>query len=199
MRRYSLASKIRIVLSCFLVLPHCLFFLLSRNKDVIRKDILRRALYRSYIDTNHIVVSLCLALLNEKEFRNQFYLRVGFARHFLKIFAPPVATMDLGHCPNIGGGLCLIHGFGVVINPECVIGENCTILHGVTLGYAETGVPTIGDNVYIGCGASVIGGIHVGNNVRIGSGTVVYRDVPDNTTVVGTSMRVIQKNSPCIK
>lgn len=193
MRRYSLASKIRMVLQCFFVFPHCLFFLLSKNKAVIRKDIVRRALYRSYIDTEHIIVSLCLALLNEKEFRNQFYLRIGFARHFLNLLLPGISTMDLGHCRNIGGGLCIIHGFGLVINPDCVIGENCTVLHGVTLGYTDSGTPIIGNNVYIGCGASVIGGVLIGDNVRIGAGTIVCKDVPDNATVVGASMRIIQK------
>ena len=92
------------------------------------------------------------------------------------------------------------HGLnGIFISAGASIGKNCTIFHQVTIGSNTLmdsdgqGCPTIGDNVYIGCGAKIIGGVHIGNNVRIGANCVVVRDVPDNCTVVLEKPRIIQK------
>lgn len=90
------------------------------------------------------------------------------------------------------------HSFqGVFISERATIGSNCVIFHQVTIGSntlpdsGKAGSPTIGDNVYIGCGAKIIGNVRVGNNVRIGANCVVTKDVPDNATVVAASPRVI--------
>lgn len=78
---------------------------------------------------------------------------------------------------------------GIVIGETTTIGNNCTIYHGVTLG--GTGKdkykrhPDLGNNVVVGCGAKILGPIKIGNNVKIGANSVVLKDVPDNTTVVG--------------
>lgn len=89
----------------------------------------------------------------------------------------------------------LPHGIqGVIINPYSVIGKNCTIFHQVTIGtdYKDVkNAPTIGDNVFIGAGAKIIGKIHIGNNVRIGAGAVVAIDIPDNATVVMDRPKII--------
>ena len=93
----------------------------------------------------------------------------------------------------MGGGIVLIHGHGTIINKFSVIGENCTIYHGVTIGGLENEwPPKIGDNVYIGCGAKILGNIRIGNNVKIGAGAVVVHDVPDNATVVGVPAKIIK-------
>ncbi len=95
------------------------------------------------------------------------------------------------------------HGFqGVFISEGATIGKNCVIFHQVTIGSnalpdsGKPGSPTIGDNVYIGCGAKIIGNVHIGNNVRIGANCVVTQDVPDNATVVLERPRVILHNTP---
>ena len=86
----------------------------------------------------------------------------------------------------------LPHGLnGIVISHNAIIGENVTIFHQVTIGEGNGGAPTIGDNCYIGAGAKIIGGIKIGNNVRIGAGCVVFRDIPDNATVVLDNIRII--------
>lgn len=88
------------------------------------------------------------------------------------------------------------HGLnGIIISRKCKIGKNATILHQVTIGtkittekaVAETDTiaPVIGDNVYIGAGAKIIGAIHVGDNVLIGANAVVTKDVPDDHTAIG--------------
>lgn len=86
------------------------------------------------------------------------------------------------------------HGLlGIVIAGGATIGKNCYISHQVTIGRSMNGVPTIGDNVYIGPGAKIFGEIKIGNNVRIGANCPVFFDVPDNATVVLPKPRIIMK------
>ena len=89
--------------------------------------------------------------------------------------------------PNLPHGL-----YGIIVSHNAVIGENVTIFHQVTIGEGKGGAPTIGNNVYIGAGAKIIGGIKIGNNVNIGANCVVCMDVPDNCTVVLPKPRVIE-------
>lgn len=94
---------------------------------------------------------------------------------------------------KIGKGFFIDHGMGVVIGETCEIGNNVIIYQGVTLGGTgkEKGKrhPTIGNNVLIGCGAKVLGPIKVGDNSKIGGGSVVISNVPPNSTVVGVPAR----------
>lgn len=83
-------------------------------------------------------------------------------------------------------------GFGIVINPDCVIGEGTGIQHSVTIGATAKGCPTIGRICHIGARAVIIGNVKIGDNVTIGAGTVVVKDIPDNCTVVGAPCRIIE-------
>ncbi|GAB4130691.1 serine O-acetyltransferase [Thermopirellula anaerolimosa] len=95
----------------------------------------------------------------------------------------------------IGSGFYIGHFGGIVVHNRCVIGKNCNLSHGVTLGQANRGPrkgwPVIGDNVYIGPGAKIIGRVAIGNNVAIGANCVVTKDIPDNAVVVGIPGKVI--------
>lgn len=99
---------------------------------------------------------------------------------------------------EIGRGLFIDHGTGVVIGETSIIGDDVTLYQGVTLG--GTGKdkgkrhPTIGSNVMIGAGAKVLGPITIGDNCRIGAGSVVLKNVPSNCTVVGVPGRVVRRN-----
>jgi len=97
----------------------------------------------------------------------------------------------------IGKGLFIDHGIGVVIGETAIIGDNVTLFHGVTLGGTgkEKGKrhPTIGNNVFIGSGAKILGNIKIGNNVKIGANAVVLKSIEDNTTVVGVPGEVVKK------
>ena len=96
---------------------------------------------------------------------------------------------------QIGGGFFIGHFGGIVVNGKAVIGKNCNISQGVTLGQANRGrnkgVPVLGDNVYIGPGAKVVGAVTIGNNVAIGANCVVTTNIPDNAVVVGIPGKVI--------
>ena len=99
---------------------------------------------------------------------------------------------------QIGKGLFIDHGSGVVIGETTIIGENCTIYQGVTLG--GTGKdkgkrhPTLGDNVLVGSGAKILGPFKVGNNARIAANAVVLDEVPENSTAVGAPARIVRRN-----
>ena len=98
---------------------------------------------------------------------------------------------------QIGNRLFIDHGMGVVIGETAIIGNDCTIFHGSTLGGTGKDVnkrhPTLKNNVIVGCGAQLLGNITIGNNVKIGANAIVLSDIPDNSTVVGEKSRVIQK------
>jgi serine O-acetyltransferase len=99
---------------------------------------------------------------------------------------------------RIGRGVFIDHGMGVVVGETAVIGNNCLLYQGVTLG--GTGKahgkrhPTLEDNVVVGAGAKVLGAITVGSNTRIGAGSVVLRDVAPDSTVVGIPGRVVHQS-----
>lgn len=96
---------------------------------------------------------------------------------------------------TIGRRFFIDHGMGVVIGETAIIGDDCTLYHGVTLGgtswQKEKRHPTLGNNVVIGAGAKVLGPITIGDNARVGSNSVVMRDVPDDATVVGIPGRIV--------
>lgn len=100
---------------------------------------------------------------------------------------------------QIGKGLFIDHGNGVIIGETSIIGDNVTLYQGVTLGGTgkEQGKrhPTVGNNVMISTGAKVLGSFKIGDNSKIGAGSVVLEEVPPNSTVVGVPGRVVKRNN----
>ena len=98
---------------------------------------------------------------------------------------------------KVGRGVFIDHGMGVVIGETAVIGDDCLLYQGVTLGGTGNVCgrrhPTLGSHVVVGAGAKVLGNIRIGNHCRIGAGSVVLKDVPDECTVVGIPGRVIKR------
>lgn len=101
---------------------------------------------------------------------------------------------------SIGAGVFIDHGMGVVIGETSVVGDDCTLYHGVTLGGTswrqEKRHPTLGDGVIVGAGAKLLGPIEVGRGAKIGANSVVVRDVPPGATVVGIPGRVVAEAAP---
>lgn len=100
---------------------------------------------------------------------------------------------------QIGNGFFIDHGNGVIIGETTIVGDNVTLYQGVTLGGTgkEQGKrhPTIGNNVMISAGAKVLGSFTIGDNSKIGAGSVVLEEVPPNSTVVGVPGRVVKRNN----
>lgn len=120
--------------------------------------------------------------------------RKDFALH-LQSRSSQVFQVDINPACRIGKGIMLDHATGFVAGETAVIGDNCSILQGVTLGGTgkadEDRHPKIGNGVLIGAGAKVIGNIRIGECARIGAGSVVVKEVPPRVTVVGVPARII--------
>ena len=111
---------------------------------------------------------------------------------FRHLFWSVITAADIPINCKIGGGLLIPHPNGIVIHPDVIIGVNCLIFQQVTLGSVSgCTTPTIGGHVDIGAGAKVLGGIQIGNDVKIGANAVVLMDVPDGKTAVGVPARII--------
>lgn len=141
-------------------------------------------------------------LLFRKEFRNLFYYRIGKWSKFLW-YLPNLSTLYICVPYNkIGKGLVIQHGFATTITAE-MIGENCWINQQVTIGYNDSktqgyGKPIIGNNVRISAGAKVIGPIKIGNNSVIGCNAVISKDLPADTVVVPSQMRIIRQKGKSV-
>lgn len=111
-----------------------------------------------------------------------------FCEVFMEMCIDPSATIGTGfYIPHIGG---------VHINPQVVIGSDCDITHRVTIGASamgRQGAPTIGNDVYIGTGAALVGKIRIGNGVKIAANTLVMSNIPDGATVMGVPGRIIMR------
>lgn len=145
--------------------------------------------------------SLRSLLAKDSTFATIYHMRIKQKNRYKgKLTAwlcPPLQFCQLD-IKEIGAGLIIFHGFSSVMFAE-KIGENCSIYQQVTIGRGKSNgtrnIPVIGDNVDIYAGAKIIGGITIGNNVKIGAGAVVTKDVPDNCTVVGNPARIIPKHT----
>lgn len=98
---------------------------------------------------------------------------------------------------NVGPGLRIHHFGNIVIHSNTVIGSNCTIRHGVTLGsrHFNSEAPVIGDDVDIGCYAQILGPIYIGDGAKIGAMSLVLQSVPPGATAVGVPARIIKKSN----
>ena len=125
------------------------------------------------------------------EFRSVFYKRARLLGILSRWWLPGKTNLEIS-TNEIGGGLIIQHGFSTIISAE-KIGRNCKVYQQVTIGYShELRAPVIGDNVEVCCGAKVIGGITIGDNVLIGANAVVVKDVPSNSVVAGVPARIIK-------
>jgi serine O-acetyltransferase len=99
----------------------------------------------------------------------------------------------IGRGAEFDRGLVLIHSTGVVINGRVRGGRNVHIEHQVTIGAERNQSPTLGDDVFIGAGAKIVGPVTVGSRVRIGANAVVVKDIPDDCTAVGIPARIVRR------
>lgn len=164
------------------------------QQSVIDADVSRWAAMLQMEDDHRTLVRLIYAFA---EFRNVFYFRLRLGNptgalvgRMMRLVWPPVPGLDL-LMPKVGPGLFVSHGQGTVLAAQR-IGANCHVHQGVTVGWDYRGErsPIIGDNVFIGAGAKVLGAVTVGDGARIGANSVVTIDVPAGATAVGVPATV---------
>ena len=172
-------------------------YLFSNRRWLIDSDVERWKAHQPHIynSMDSAIVSFLITLCLRNEFRKQCIWRLGGGKMLiLNNIYGNCSSLYMERPARIGKGLMVVHGSGTVIGGGAVIGDNLTIYQNATIGF-QNGFPTIGDNVFIGAGAIVIGKIKVGNNVKIGAGAVVVNDVPDDCTVVGPKAMIISKKT----
>ncbi|PLX87085.1 MAG: serine O-acetyltransferase [Desulfuromonas sp.] len=123
--------------------------------------------------------------------QRKFYFLGRFVSHIGRF----LTGIEIHPGAQIGRGFFIDHGMGVVIGETAEIGENCTLYHGVTLGGTswakEKRHPTLGNNIVVGSGAKILGPFSLGDGSKVGSNSVVVKEVPENATVVGVPGRVV--------
>jgi len=169
--------------------------------DAIRSDI-RTVMERDPAARSPLEVLCCypgvhaLAFhrLGHRLWRRGWLSTARFVSHIARF----LTGIEIHPAARIGHGLFIDHGMGIVIGETAEIGDNVSLLQGVTLGGTSTRRekrhPTLRDNVTVGAGAKIIGAITVGEGSRVGAGSVVVRDVPPNAVVVGVPGRVTYKD-----
>ncbi len=125
--------------------------------------------------------------------------RLYWLARFISTFARWVTGIEIHPGAIIGRRFFIDHGMGVVIGETAIIGDDCMLYHGVTLGGTTWDKvkrhPTLKNGVVIGAGAKILGPIILGENVRVGSNSVVVRSIDDNETVVGIPGRIVRKKA----
>lgn len=186
--------KILFIILFPFLLPSIISYLLMNKDDKsrLKKDITRFWARRKNRLPSSLFASFYLLMAKEKSFRGIFYMRAGrISNLFSWILTPPPAFDIPMASANVGGGIFVEHGYAMTID-AANIGENLWINQNVTIGWGRNGHPSIGDNVRIGTGAVVLGGIKIGNNVNIGANAIVVGDVPDNCTVCSPKAKIIK-------
>ena len=180
------AQAVILSASTLRMLPHIALYLMKKRQ--IDADL------RKYSADGTGVGAFIKVCTRQRVFRNLFYYRLGeYVSVFIKWLLPPERTLTIW-CPEIGEGCHFEHNYATYLNAER-IGRDFYCLHLVTLGNDSQGQrPVIGDGVSIYTGATVFGGIHIGDNVTIGAGTVVSKDVPANCTVVGNPAVIVRQD-----
>ena len=186
---------------CVFLIPHIILYYISEKKT-IEADV-ERWVKCTVKESHGTVLDLCFLLTFFQEYRNLFYLRIGFWQFFLKWYIRPLSSLKIDTPSKmVSAGTFIQHGFATIIVAE-KIGRNCWINQQVTIGFNYSkkygfGIPTIEDNVRISCGAKVLGKITVGEGSIIGANAVVVKDVPPHSVVIPSPTMVIKEQGESV-
>lgn len=162
-----------------------------------------RSDYYRYTGKHSSLVRMFLYSYRNHCFRYSFWYRLASNKNVLSFFARIVRSalssrygILISRKTQIGYGLYIGHGYGIIVNSSAVIGNNCNLSQFTTIGSNEGPAATIGDNVYIGPNVCLVENVKIGNNVTIGAGAVVTRDIPDDATAAGVPAKVLNYDKP---
>jgi len=139
------------------------------------------------------------AIVSHRICHGLYKLKFRFIPRLISQITRHLTGIEIHPGAIIGNRLFIDHGMGIVIGETSIVGDNCTIYHGVTLGGTGKDIgkrhPTLGDNVMVGAGAKVLGPIKIASNTKIGSGAVVVKECLEEwCTIVGTKGKIIKNN-----
>lgn len=135
--------------------------------------------------------TLCMLLYRAMNICDQYAITRILAMILCKVNAL-VCGAVIGKSAQFGRGFVILHSVGVVINTRVKGGENIYLESGVVIGETKRGCPIMGNNIFVGSGAKIVGDITIGNNVTIGANAVVVKSVPDNVVVGGIPAKIIR-------
>ena len=176
----------------WLYIPHLFIMLLNKTKrEYVFSDAQRQKTKISITVTSNYLLFLYL-LHNNRYFRSVFYYRIGAINSLLfGWWRPGDKYFQISFNTKVGKGFKVVHPYATVINAKS-IGDNFSCLHCTTLGAKGDKKPIVGNNVSLGAHVLIIGGVSIGNNVIVGAGAVVVKDLPDNCVAVGNPAKPIK-------
>lgn len=178
----------RIVFYFFVIRMYPIYIVYIVKKYLLKDNEIEKYRY----DTVYFGLGFFRLLYERPEYISVLYMRLGAISKILRYYkiGYPCFFPDSS---KVGGGIYIDHPHGSHVN-VCKCGDNLHIKHNVTLGNNHGGIPTIGNNVSIGCGACVLGDVKIGDNVKIGANCVIVKSLPDNVTVIGNPAIIVKKD-----
>lgn len=181
------------ILFFWLYIPHILIYLLARPAG-LKEDL--ETMGKAHRLNSAPFWQFLYFIHNDSYFRNLFYHRIGPVKGLIiGWWRPGNKYLVISKTTKIGGGVLLLHPFSTVIHADS-IGVNFSFRNCTTIGEKADGRPTIGNNVTVAPNVCIIGKVRIGDNVFIGAGSVVTKDIPSNSVAVGNPARVIKELKP---
>lgn len=194
MKRVALKETINLlvaILFIWLYIPHILFVMGGgKLRQLVFSDLRFLKRHISLPLKGYLLLLYCLH--NNSYYRNVFYSRLGSLRSiFVRWYRPGDKYFNVPIGIPIGEHFCFDHPYSTYLNAKS-IGKNFHCINCTTIGKKNGKLPSIGDNVTLGANVVIIGNISIGNNVIVGAGSVVVKDVPDNSVVAGNPAKIIK-------